>query len=153
MVELQSGAQRSRVLPLLNIHNINASIYQCCHGKWFDIILCAFLLTFIAAGISELYCSCYYWRGEKWRIETEFGGGWLNRMLTKRSMFFYDRPYSTDLPYYVLSPSNTQYIMKKIVVRLSTMWLSWRVVLRGVESCPCWIFILLTASTCHYCCC
>ena len=53
VVDLQSGDQ-IRVLPLLNIHNINASIYQYCHGKWFDIILYAFWLTFIAAGISKL---------------------------------------------------------------------------------------------------
>ena len=31
----------------------------------------------------------------------------------KKVDVFYDRPYSTDLPYYVLSPSNIQYILKK----------------------------------------
>ena len=112
MGELLS-AQSSRVLPLLDIDNqywinlslllflviwynsmrlVSTDIYRCWH-QW--IVLFLLLLTWW-----EVEDRDWVW----WRV--------IKSYPHKKVDVFYDRPYSTDLPYYVLSPSKIEYILK-----------------------------------------
>ena len=118
VVDLQNGAQ-IRVLPLLDVLIIilNKPVTAAVSSDSFQLLTYWYCLVALLP-----VCRCYYWCGQNWMVlRNLIEDACLPRMLTK-VRWFYCRAFSTDLPYYyVLSPSNIQYIIKKIVVHLSKM--------------------------------